>query len=276
MPGSTGGQVSPGGGDDRQSESPLTHITVNSMAEGICSVNPGDLVMMIDNLVDRLLKAEQEIAELKAANQAVNQLSDLGQQVGWVGGVTYMGVSGWTQTEYGTLIPPPGVSLSSLGITIPNIGQAVQMVVMDANGNPVFGADLLGQLFGSQVTAWNNAAGALMDYAYYYGGSSSSRGITISTSATQIAFTVSQDGLYLIGGTATHYPEFVMSANVTGGGFTVANSLQNAVLSIDALVYSPNPIAMFPVTAGNNLVFEKGSSASASSLYAFAVRISSL
>jgi hypothetical protein len=30
---------------------------------------------------------------------------------GWVSNVEYMGVSGWTQTEYGTLVPPPGVSM---------------------------------------------------------------------------------------------------------------------------------------------------------------------
>jgi hypothetical protein len=29
---------------------------------------------------------------------------------GWTGSVTYIGIDGWTQTEYGTLIPPFGFS----------------------------------------------------------------------------------------------------------------------------------------------------------------------
>jgi hypothetical protein len=27
----------------------------------------------------------------------------------WIGDITYAGIPGWTQTEYGTLIPPPGI-----------------------------------------------------------------------------------------------------------------------------------------------------------------------
>jgi hypothetical protein len=53
------------------------------------------------------------------------------EQGGWVGGVAYLGVEGWTRTECGTLIPPPGVSLGAT--------TDFSMVAMDENGVLQFG-----------------------------------------------------------------------------------------------------------------------------------------
>src|ERR1043165_9887846 len=81
---------------------------------GVGSISPSDLVGYTGNLINQVRDLQQRVAELEAKITQANQLSDFSQQVGWVGGITYMGTSGWKQTEYGTLIPPPGVTLSSL------------------------------------------------------------------------------------------------------------------------------------------------------------------
>jgi hypothetical protein len=122
---------------------------------GVCSISPSDLVGYVGNLINRVKDLEQKVAELAAGNVEVNQLSDLSQQVGWVGGVTYMGVSGWTQTEYGTLIPPAGVSFSSLGFTLSD-GNTYPMVVMDEDGVLQYGFTNTGQVSGASVSGRNN------------------------------------------------------------------------------------------------------------------------
>lgn len=87
----------------------------------ICAVSPSDMMGQINNLVSRVEQLEQDVAELKALNIGAVQLSDFSASVGWVYDVVYMGIPGWTQTPYGTLIPPAGMSLSSLGIVPPTI-----------------------------------------------------------------------------------------------------------------------------------------------------------
>lgn len=82
----------------------------------ICSVSPSDLAGQVDNLLSRIDDLEQTVAELLSQNVSANQLSDLSRQAGWLTGVTYLGVEGWTQTAAGTLIPPVGLALSSVGI----------------------------------------------------------------------------------------------------------------------------------------------------------------
>lgn len=100
---------------------------------GICAISPSDLVGAVGNLINEVKLLRQEVEELKAGNIEANQLSDLSQQVGWVGGITYMGIDGWTQTEYGTLIPPPGFTLLGNGVTMSD-GNTYSAVVYDEDG----------------------------------------------------------------------------------------------------------------------------------------------
>lgn len=104
--------------------------------QGVCAISPSDLVGYVGNIINRVKELEQKVAELEAKNTEVDQLSDLSQQVGWVGGITYMGTEGWTQTEYGSLIPPLGWTLADAGLLPPSLGgSGLQMVYTDADGN---------------------------------------------------------------------------------------------------------------------------------------------
>ncbi len=124
--------------------------TTNTADSGVCAISPSDLVGYTGNALNRIKDLEQRVTELEAANVQVNQLSDLSQQVGWVGGVEYMGTAGWTQTEYGTLIPPAGVSFSSLGFTLSD-GNTYPFVVMDENGVLQYGFTATGGVGGAAV-----------------------------------------------------------------------------------------------------------------------------
>ena len=128
----------------------------SSTDTGVCAISPSDLVSYTGNGLNRIKSLEQRVAELEAAIVQVNQLSDLSQQVGWVGNVIYMGVEGWTQTEYGTLIPPPGVSFSSLGFTLSD-GNTYPFVVMDENGVLQYGFTNTGGVGGA-------LSGSVSDY----------------------------------------------------------------------------------------------------------------
>jgi len=83
---------------------------------GVCVTSPSDQAGQIDNILTRLEELEKTVAQLASQNISANQLSDISQSVGWVYDVTYMGTEGWIQTAAGSLIPPPGVTWSSLGI----------------------------------------------------------------------------------------------------------------------------------------------------------------
>ena len=118
----------------RTPDSPQPHNPAPAPTDGgICAISPSDLVGATGNLINRVEQLEQRIAELEAANVEANQLSDLSQQVGWVDGITYMGIEGWTQTEYGTLIPPPGFTFLGNGLTLSD-GNTYSAVVMDEDG----------------------------------------------------------------------------------------------------------------------------------------------
>ena len=127
MPGRT-----PQSPDDRGTPAPAPTDS------GICAISPSDLVGYTGNLINRVEQLEQRIAELEAKNVEANQLSDLAQQVGWVDGITYMGVPGWTQTSYGTLIPPPGFTLLGSGLTMSD-GNQYQAVVYGEDGELIYG-----------------------------------------------------------------------------------------------------------------------------------------
>ena len=127
MPGRT-----PQSPDDRGTPAPAPTDS------GICAISPSDLVGYTGNLINRVEQLEQRIAELEAKNVEANQLSDLAQQVGWVDGITYMGVPGWTQTSYGTLIPPAGFTLLGSGLTMSD-GNQYQAVVYGEDGELIYG-----------------------------------------------------------------------------------------------------------------------------------------
>lgn len=147
----------PIGGHTPDSPQPHAPSTPPPTDSGVCAISPSDLVGYTGNLINRVNELEQRIAELEAANVEANQLSDLSQQVGWVGGITYLGVEGWTQTEYGTLIPPPGFTLLGGGLTMSD-GNQYSAVFYDEDGVLQFGFDTTGQIngeIGSQITSRN-------------------------------------------------------------------------------------------------------------------------
>ncbi len=226
---------------------------------GVCSITPSDLVGATGNAINRLLDLEQRVAELEAKIVSANQLSDLSQQVGWVGGVTYMGVDGWTQTEYGTLIPPPGVSLSSLGITVPNVGSALQFMVMDENGNLVLGIDELGQLLGTAGTAIN--AISLSDYAIRDNVTDESRGITVVSGVDNITMTVSKDGIYYAAGAGGAYPGLTVTGKLQStAGDIMTNTFQDLVGASGNFSFGPSTSGLFKVAAGDSVAYSVSTS----------------
>lgn len=178
----------------------------------ICEVSPSDLAGQVDNLVSRVEALEDLVGLLTGANVNAGELSELSQQVGWVGGVTYMGVEGWIQTEYGTLIPPPGFSLLGNGVTLSD-GNTYQAVVMDENGVLQFG---FGQTDPDGVfTAVAGTMASSINYAVLYSNNpirdfTTSSGQTVATMnighnpagivslLTTERFQVSQSGYYLL------------------------------------------------------------------------------
>src|SRR5258706_1717580 len=114
-----------------------------------CAPTPSDMEGQINNILSRLDALEKTVSEMQGADVTATQLSDFAAQVGWVYGVTYMGTPGWIQTEAGTLIPPPGLSLSSLGILLPGLGNnPATLVSTDSDGNPVFSINQHGSTTG--------------------------------------------------------------------------------------------------------------------------------
>ena len=183
---------------------------------GVCSISPSDLVGYTGNALNRIMDLEQRVAELESRNVEVNQLSDLSQQVGWVSGIEYMGIPGWTQTEYGTLIPPPDIHFE------------VRRDVtgwFDADGNFLFGNEtniITGQMeFGGTLVDQWNGVGKLNTY-------NAADTISYSTSPSSVRsftnFTIEEDddlvsstaggeislastGFYLVGwGIQVQYP----------------------------------------------------------------------
>jgi hypothetical protein len=81
---------------------------------GVCSISPSDMMGQIDNILTRLERLEETVAQLAAADIGAIQLSDISASAGWIYDVTYMGTAGWTQTPAGTLIPPLGFTVSEI------------------------------------------------------------------------------------------------------------------------------------------------------------------
>lgn len=230
MPGTIGG-----------STNPTTSTRTPSTDSGVCAMSPSDLVGYVGNLISRMEAAEQEIAELKAANVTANQLSDLSQQVGWVGGITYAGTSGWTQTAYGTLIPPAGFYIG-------NVIPGYHAGFYDATGTLQLGFGSDGTLTGTYPTTWNAAASPQANYAFasYLGGSwtTGNRAITINTNSVSgndidIQFTVSQAGLYFCDGNATDSEASAPLGSFNDSLIVTVNGTQKYNVSYQS-TYEPN------------------------------------
>jgi hypothetical protein len=196
-------------------------------AASVCAISPSDTVGVLNNFLTRIEKLEEIMMQIASANVLAGQLSELSSQIGWLYGVEYMGIEGWTQTSYGTLIPPAGFSLLGSGLTLSD-GSTYQAVVMDENGVLQFG---FGQtqsdgtftpVVGELPDLWNEAAASTGLEAYADIGwhedvfsSSIATGVTLSSATRGAgAGTISVTGLavgkYWATGNATQY--------VTSGG----------------------------------------------------------
>lgn len=187
-------------------------ITQDSTGGGstgsICSITPSDQAGQIDNILSRLEALEKAIAELQAQNIGATQLSDIAQDAGWLYNVTYMGTPGWTQTSSGTLIPPAGVSLSSLGLLMSD-GNPYQIVSMDSDGVLQFGFTPQGGTSGSSAGVKDYITLVInnQDYQTWQAGGNyfSSVSTNVGTAFTwdsqnKVSFPA---GLYWSGGSAT-------------------------------------------------------------------------
>jgi hypothetical protein len=232
--------LTPGEGDGG------TGGVLGGTASSICAISPSDLVGTLGNLITRIEQLEFQLSQIVGANLHTEQLSNISEQVGWVYGVEYMGIPGWTQTEYGTLIPPAGFTMTGSGIQLYNSCtgefEDYQAVVMDENGVLQWGATAAGNLCGAKVEDWNDAAAAAepADYAVTKrdGGAgttyNSSRGIVITTSAPSsmegtAIFTVAQAGIYLV---SAFYQPATLSA---GASWTFSISFPDANQSVTVL-----------------------------------------
>lgn len=116
----------------------------------VCIPTNSDLAGAIDNLLARIEFLEKQLAIMLGENVEAGQLSDISQQVGWVHGITYAGIEGWTRTEAGTLIPPAGFSLADSGFLMSD-GNRYPAVVMDENGVLHWGVTENGEVKGTDT-----------------------------------------------------------------------------------------------------------------------------
>lgn len=138
----------------------------------MCEINPEDEKAIIGNLLSRLEKAEFALSQILGMNVAASNLSDISNYAGWIYGVEYMGVPGWIQTTSGTLIPPPGFTLSQSGFQMFNTCtgeyEDYHGVSTDSDGVIQFGFQANGQVSGCKVDDWNSGASMATPDAYMY------------------------------------------------------------------------------------------------------------
>jgi hypothetical protein len=270
-------------------------MTMGGTASSICAISPSDTASTIGNLLERIEALELALSQVLGANLHANTLGDISSQVGWVYGVEYMGIPGWIQTEYGTLIPPAGFTLSGSGIQMWNACtgefEDYQAVVMDENGVLQWGASAAGNLCGAKVEEWNDAAAVATppDYAiskYKYDESptryNNNRGITITTQTPSseglATLTVSQAGVYLV--TSRVMLQSASSGVACSLEVSVPNGSQNAgdIHSTTAGVLTWHTTSVFNLAAGDaiNMLFDAAGSIGAFHLSEFsAYRIGS-
>lgn len=186
-------------------------------SQPFCAISPSDLVGIQENWLSRIEALEKTVSQLLAQNVWTNQLSDISDQIGWITGITYMGVPGWTRTEAGTLIPPPGFTLSNSGFfkmfnSCTGEYENYQGVLTDSDGVLQFGFTEKGNMCGEKVQAWNAAAQlAEPDFAQIVlNEGTRRRGMTVSISQWNstgglATVTASQAGLYWVHGECDMY-----------------------------------------------------------------------
>jgi len=238
-----------GSHDTGGSTTTTTPSTPRPTDSGVCAISPSDLVGYTGNLINRVNELEQRIAELEAANLEVNQLSDISQQVGWVGGVTYMGVSGWTQTSYGTLIPPAGFFIGDI---IPGY----QAGFYDGSGNLQLGFGTDGTITGATAPGRiaviktdtiiaSGTPGNTSNIATLHSSVDDSNIITVGSTS----FSVNQSGFYNLS-----LASFIISNQAVAGSTVVQWSISGqpaGALAIDPRrADGPTILNQFPAGAG--------------------------
>jgi len=193
---------------------PVDLGTGGGSTTNICTTSPTDLQGQVDNLVSRVEELEKTVSQILGGNISVTQLSDISPSIGWVYDVTYMGTPGWTQTEYGSLIPPLGFTVSDIlanaqanQMAIQHNGSAIggggaSMAFFQSNGGSSFPLSLTWTTLQSQSFATNNTT-------------------SIDVAAGQYLLTVASAGPILRSGSVT-------SSNIlrcTIGSFSGNNSL---------------------------------------------------
>jgi hypothetical protein len=191
-----------------------------SAAGGVCWSGGADEASEIESLKERVAKLERALQYVLGQDISAGQLSDISQNAGWIYGVEYMGVEGWTKTNAGTLIPPAGFSLSGSGLFkmydfCTGEQQDYQGVSVDENGVIQFGFKPTGEVCGEKVDYWDagGAAGSgatEQPYALYTENNvysltnttQASRDVTINVDSVAdsnglIEFTFVEPGLYL-------------------------------------------------------------------------------
>jgi hypothetical protein len=191
---------------------PTLPRTPTTSAGGLCVIGGADESAQIQSLTERVAKLEQALQYVLGEDISASQLSDISQNAGWVTGITYMGTPGWTRTAAGTLIPPPGFSLSGSGLFsmydfCTGAQKDYQGVVMDEDGVLQFGFTPLGEMCGEKVEQWNGASAPdYYKYDYLSGIEriSEGRNVTLGTNSLpgasttgSLRVTVDNGGLWL-------------------------------------------------------------------------------
>lgn len=251
----------PIGGRTPDSPQPHTPTSPAPTDNGVCAISPSDLVGYVGNLINRVKDLEQKVAELEAGNIEVNQLSDLSQQVGWVSGVTYMGIEGWTQTEYGTLIPPPGFTFLGNNLTLAD-GSTYSAVVMDEDGVLQYG---FGQVTSdgtftavtgpssrggfaviyTDTIITNGTAGNTSAFATFHSGVDSSNIVTVGGTS----FSVNQSGFYNLS-VATRLISNQAVAGVISVAWGISGQPAGALAIDPQRAVGPSIYNFFPAGAG--------------------------
>jgi hypothetical protein len=192
-----------------------------SAAGGVCWSGGADEAGEIESLKERVAKLEQALQYVLGQDVSAGQLSDISQNAGWIYGIEYMGVEGWTKTSAGTLIPPAGFSLSGSGLFkmydfCTGEQQDYQGVSVDEDGVIQFGFKPNGQVCGEKVDQWD-ASGTPDYYKFHISNTgladqNASNGITAGVNSYSVGagvysgsveLTLSQEGIYLVNHSAT-------------------------------------------------------------------------
>jgi hypothetical protein len=234
--------LTPGEGDGG------TGGVLGGTASSICAISPSDLVGTLGNLITRIEQLEFQLSQVVGANLHTEQLSNISEQVGWVYGVEYMGIPGWTQTEYGTLIPPAGFTLLGSGMTLSD-GNTYSAVVMDENGVLQYGFTTDGQITGSASVA---SVYGMVAAGFSYGGTTLAepdqlyfKGVTRGSSAFSTASSlspISRQETWTVGSSGLYLASMAACSEISG-----ATGLAYSTATVSAQCSNPTPILFHTV-----------------------------